>query len=62
MHQLKFQLFTYQPTLGPTFWAVQLSAPSTASTIPDLKHTLGAFHVSELFFVFGHEDSAVCDW
>lgn len=26
------------------------------STVPDLKNTLGAFHVSELFFVFGNED------
>ena len=23
--------------------------------MPDLKNTLGAFHVSELFFVFGNE-------
>ena len=28
------------------------------STMPDLKNTLGAFHVSELFFVFGNEAPA----
>ena len=29
--------------------------PFLARTLPDLKNTLGAFHVSELFFVFGNE-------
>ena len=28
--------------------------------MPDLKNTLGAFHVSELFFVFGNEDGRRC--
>jgi carboxylesterase type B len=28
--------------------------------VPDLKNTLGAFHVSELFFVFGNEDGRRC--